>query len=295
MTYQDDFTLSAALTDQAFLEQLSTQGLGALPDLFPVLLNAAMQIERRKDLGAAPHERTPERMGYANGYKDKTFNTRLGQITVAVPNHRKIMGLAKQYTETTHKARYTEAEYFEIERVSEGRWEYVNGQVRLMAGGSDDHAMIPSNIGRLLGNALVPRGSRVYVDNMKLHTGDGVNTFPDVSVVRGDRQYYLGKDHVIINSLLIVEVLSPSTRDYDQGDKFRHYQTLESLQEYLLGEPNTPEVRLYRRREEFWEFREIVGMDGAITLRSVEVSLALAEVYALIEFQPETEPLTGTE
>ena len=87
MTYQDDFTLSAAL-----LEQLSTQGLGALPDLFPVLLNAAMQIERQKHLGAAPHERTEERTGHANGYKDKTLNTRLGQITVAVPQVREVNG-----------------------------------------------------------------------------------------------------------------------------------------------------------------------------------------------------------
>jgi len=87
MTYHDDFTLSAAL-----LEQLSTQGLGALPDLFPVLLNAAMQIERQKHLGAAPHERTQERTGHANGYKDKTLITRLGQITVAVPQVREVNG-----------------------------------------------------------------------------------------------------------------------------------------------------------------------------------------------------------
>ena len=87
MTYHDDFTLSASL-----LEQLSTQGLGALPDLFQVLLNAAMQIERQKHLGAAPQERTPERMGHANGYKDKTLNTRLGQITVAVPQVREVDG-----------------------------------------------------------------------------------------------------------------------------------------------------------------------------------------------------------
>ena len=87
MTYQDDFTLSAAL-----VEQLSTQGLGALPDLFPVLLNAVMQIERQKHLGAAPHERTEERTGHANGYKDKTLNTRLGQITVAVPQVREVNG-----------------------------------------------------------------------------------------------------------------------------------------------------------------------------------------------------------
>ena len=201
------------------------------------------------------------------------------------------MALANQYEQLSETHYYTESEYFEIEHRSEGRWEYVNGHIRLMAGGSDDHAMISSNIGRLLGNALVPRGCRVYVDNMKLHTGDGMNTFPDVSVVCGDRQYYLGKDHVIINPLLIVEVLSPSTRDYDQGDKFRHYQTIDSLQEYLLVEPETPAIRLYTRREGFWEFREIVGLESTFTLQSVEVTLALTEIYALIEFQtkPNTE------
>ena len=87
MTYQNDFTLSAPL-----LEQLSANGLDALPALFQVLLNAAMQIERQKHLGAAPHERTEERMGHANGYKDKTLSTRLGQITVAVPQVREVNG-----------------------------------------------------------------------------------------------------------------------------------------------------------------------------------------------------------
>ena len=88
MTYHDASTLSAPLLDQPFLDQLTTQGLDALPDLFRVLLNAAMQIERQRHLGAAPHERTEGRTGHANGYKDKTLATRLGQITVAVPQVR---------------------------------------------------------------------------------------------------------------------------------------------------------------------------------------------------------------
>lgn len=92
MTHQNEFTLSEALLDQGFLEQLTTSGLDALPALFQVLLNAAMQIERQKHLGAAPHERTEERNGHANGYKDKTLATRLGQITVAVPQVRQVNG-----------------------------------------------------------------------------------------------------------------------------------------------------------------------------------------------------------
>lgn len=83
MTYQSDSTLSLPL-----LEQLAACGMDALPDLFRVLLNAAMQAERQRYLNAQPHERTEERTGHANGFKDKTLATRLGQITVAVPQVR---------------------------------------------------------------------------------------------------------------------------------------------------------------------------------------------------------------
>jgi putative transposase len=83
MNRQEDFTLSEPL-----LEQIAEQGLDALPQAMALLLNAAMRAERQKYLKAAPYERTPERTDYANGYKDKTLTTRLGQITVAVPQVR---------------------------------------------------------------------------------------------------------------------------------------------------------------------------------------------------------------
>jgi transposase-like protein len=83
MTYQSDSTLSAQL-----LEQLSSQGLDALPELFRILINSAMLLERQKFLGAAPHERTENRTGYANGYKDKTLDLRVGRTTVQVPQVR---------------------------------------------------------------------------------------------------------------------------------------------------------------------------------------------------------------
>lgn len=83
MTYQTDSTLS-----ELFLEQLCGQGLDALPELFRVILNSAMQIERQRFLGAAPHERTDQRIGYANGYKDKTLDLRVGRTTVQVPQTR---------------------------------------------------------------------------------------------------------------------------------------------------------------------------------------------------------------
>jgi transposase-like protein len=83
MTYQDDFTLPTEL-----LEQVASEGLDAIPELLRVLVNAAMQVERQKHLGAGPYERSPQRQGHANGYKPKTVTTRLGKITFDVPQVR---------------------------------------------------------------------------------------------------------------------------------------------------------------------------------------------------------------
>src|SRR5215469_8810303 len=118
------------------------------------------------------------------------------------------------------KEAYTEDEYFAFEQVAFGRWEFVTGKIRAMSGGTDDHNTIAVNIGATLRNILAPRGCRVYVADMKIHTGDSVNTFPDVAVVCGPRFYHRGKTDVITNPVLIVEVLSDSTKDYDRTEKF---------------------------------------------------------------------------
>lgn len=194
------------------------------------------------------------------------------------------MALAEQYIEKEH---YTEAEYFEFERTAFGRWEYISGQIRQMSGGTTDHGDISSNLVRVLGNALVPRGCHVYGSDVKMHTGDGINTFPDVSVICGQNRYYLGKKDIVLNPLLIVEVLSPSTRDYDRGEKFGHYRAIETLTDYLLVEQDQAQVMLYTRRTDFWEMRVITGLNGSIFLSSVDVTLSLSDVYALVEFEAE--------
>ncbi len=194
------------------------------------------------------------------------------------------MAPARQYADPyIEKTHYTEAEYFEFEQTAFGRWEYVNGEMRQLSSGSDDHSMIAANVGRALGNVLVPRGDRVYVSNMKVHAG-GVNTFPDVAAVVGPRFYYRGKTDIITNPALVVEVLSPFSKDYDRSEKFDCYWAIEALTDYLLVEQHKARVLLYTRRQDHWDSREVQGLDGAIHLPSVSVTLALADVYALIEF-----------
>jgi len=194
------------------------------------------------------------------------------------------MALAQQYVEKTH---YTEAEYFEFERTAFGRWEHVNGEVRQLSSGTDDHGMIITNLICALGNVLVPQGNRVYMSNMKVHTGNSVNTFPDVMAVIGPRHYHTGRTDIITNPALVVEVLSSVSRDYDRCEKFDCYRTIETLTDYLLVEQDKPSIIFYTRQDDHWEMREVKGLDGAVHLPSVNVTLALRDVYRLIEFGAE--------
>ena len=193
------------------------------------------------------------------------------------------MALPQQYI-AVEKDCYTEDECFEIERKSFERWEYVGGQIRMMSGGKDDHNAISANVTRSLGNALVPKGCRVYGSDMKVHTGYGTNTFTDVSVVCGPRHYHRGRADVITNPILVVEVLSESTEGYDRGEKFDHYQTIPSLTDYLLVAQDEARVMRYTRHDDYWQYQTVMGMNNRIHLPSVDVALALSDIYALIEF-----------
>lgn len=198
------------------------------------------------------------------------------------------MALPHMYAE---KDFYTEDEYFEFERTALGRWEYDNGQIRAMAGGTDDHSMISGTVARLLGNTLIPRGCRVYGSDMKVHCGDGYNTFPDVSVVCGSRDYHRGRNDIILNPVLLVEVLSPSTEAEDRGPKFDHYRSIPTLIDYLLVAQDEARALLLTRRADIWEFRHIAGLESTVFLTSLDVTLALSDIYTLIEFAPAEPPL----
>ena len=196
------------------------------------------------------------------------------------------MALPQRYiVGPTEKEFYTEDEYFEFEQSALGRWEYVGGDIRAMAGGSDDHGAIASNVLGTLHAALLPKGCRVYGSDIKIHCGDGTNTFPDVTVVCGPRQYHRGRTDTIINPVLIVEVLSPSTEGYDRSEKFDHYQTISSLMDYLLVAQDQTRVMRYTRQGDSWEFQSVTDASGSIILPSVDVTLALSDVYALIDFE----------
>lgn len=114
----------------------------------------------------------------------------------------------------------------------------------------------------------------------------GLYTYPDVVVVRDEPQFEDAQGDILLNPTLIVEVLSPSTEDYDRGTKFEHYRTLASLQEYLLVSQDTVHIVHYTRQpENTWMLAETTRLTDTIVLPSIAATLVVAEVYEKVSFE----------
>ena len=191
------------------------------------------------------------------------------------------MALARQYVE---QDRYTEEQYLAWEEDASEKSEFVDGKIRAMSGGSEPHASIPINLGALLWNALRGRGCRVLSSDMKVWTA-GAFYYPDLSVVCGPSIYRGRNKHTVTNPLVVVEVLSPSTEPKDRGEKFIRYQQIETLQSYILVTQTEPRVELFERGEDgHWDYTMITGIDNEIAIRSLNVTVALAEIYDQVDF-----------
>lgn len=186
------------------------------------------------------------------------------------------MGLAQRKPDY-----YTPEEYIEFERKSEVRHEYIDGEIFEMAGAVKRHNLISSNIIRLLGNQLLERECNVYGSDMRVRiTSTGKYTYPDVVAVCGEESFEDDEEDTLLNPMLIVEILSKSTEAYDRGAKFEHYQTVESLQEYILitQEPFRVE-QFVRKNTNVWTYFEFRKPDDVVKLNSIDCELALRDIY----------------
>lgn len=194
------------------------------------------------------------------------------------------MALPQRYVE---KDFYTEDEYLAWEEDALYKSEYVDGQIRAMSGGTDDHGTIAVNIASELRVALRGRGCRVMSSDVKVRVPKGSFRYPDVSVVCGPSHYHGKGRSVITNPVLVVEVLSGSTEATDRGAKLLEYQGIDSLMAYLIVSQKTPLVEQFARGEgAHWDYQAVEGLEGSLTIPALGVTLALAEVYDQIEFRP---------
>ena len=173
-------------------------------------------------------------------------------------------------------------EYLERERKSEERHEYVDGwMIGMAAAASWSHSAIASNIDRELGLQLKGTDCRTASrDIIVPFPGTDRSAYPDLVVVCGGPDLDPERSDRLHNPRVVFKVLSPSTMDYDRGEKFARYRQIDTLQEYLLVAQDVPHVEHYVRQDDgSWRLTDIDGLDATITLPSIEAGLPLSEVY----------------
>lgn len=200
--------------------------------------------------------------------------------------------------------RYTVEEYLRMERASEVRHEYLDGEIFEMAGETVSHGRICTNIIISLGAELRDKGCDIFTKDMKVRSGAlpsprrvmrGLFSYPDLLIVCGTPQFHDEYTDILLNPQVIIEVLSEATEAFDRGEKFQRYREhLPSLTEYIL----VAQVRAYvehftRRSAGRWELVSCEGPDGVLDLSSLDCRLRLAEVYDRVEFPPPTDDTAG--
>ena len=199
------------------------------------------------------------------------------------------------------KDRYTEDDYFALEERSPERWEFLPdgpppphgprlGRIRAMSGGTFDHSAIASNLITTLTNALRGAGirtCRVFNSDFKIHTAEGRNTYPDVGVVCGKPDLYRRRQDILTNPVFVAEVLSPSTESHDRGDKWASYQTIPTLQHYLLVTTTRTRVEVHIRTETNWQLDVYEDIAAQIPLPALGITISVAEVYDQVDFEAE--------
>jgi Uma2 family endonuclease len=159
--------------------------------------------------------------------------------------------------------RLTEEEYLALDRINNFRSEFIHGEMLAMSSGTLGHAGRAFRCGVELGSKLVGRACDVLLADARVRTPiTGSYLSPDVLVVCGEAQTYQGKADILTNPILIIEVLSPSTKNYDREGKFHLYSELDSLQEYLLvhSEPNIDYSS--RQPDNTWTLKDALGLDA---------------------------------
>lgn len=181
-----------------------------------------------------------------------------------------------------------EAEYLTFERDSQIRHEYLDGQVYDMTGASRAHNLICTNIVAALHPQLLQTPCEIYQSDMRVKVAT-LYAYPDVTVACQSPQFADDSFDTLLNPVLLIEVLSPSTEGFDRGAKFQHYREIDSLREYLLVSQSSPRIERYLKQSSgVWTLTDAIEIDASLELESIEALLRLQDVYNKVKFEQET-------
>ncbi|MCI0663726.1 MAG: Uma2 family endonuclease [Acidobacteria bacterium] len=186
------------------------------------------------------------------------------------------------------KLKYTLEEYLELDRNSEERLEFWDGEVFSMSGASRQHDRITGDFVTFLNLKLMERGCEAFTPDMRIKVPSlPPYRYGDVSALCGEAKFeeFDGVD-MLVNPMLIVEVLSKSTEGKDRGDKFSHYKSIPSFCEYLLVAQHRPYVTQYiKKGDGFWLQREYNSLDEVVKIECLDCELAMRDIYRRVKFE----------
>ncbi len=183
------------------------------------------------------------------------------------------------------RKKLTSAEYLALERKAEFKSEFFNGEMFAMAGASRQHNEVKENLIGELFNRLKGSPCRTYSSDQRVKVENtGLYTYPDIIIVCGRPEFDPDDSDTLVNPQVVFEILSDSTERYDRGVKFRHYQNLPSVREYVLVSQKEMVIeRLVRQPDEKWMLTLFEGPTAEFALETVPVRVPLAEIYRDVE------------
>ncbi|MDQ0964941.1 Uma2 family endonuclease [Flavobacterium sp. W4I14] len=184
------------------------------------------------------------------------------------------------------KRRYTIEEYLEMEKTSTVKHEYFQGEVFAMSGASDNHNEIFSNVFIEIGNKLKGKPCRPYGSDKRMNIPENtLFTYPDISIYCNGLIHSDVDEDTSILPTVIIEILSPSTKNYDKGKKFNLYKDIPSLKEYIMIDSESVSIEAYYVNDkQNWALNQHKGISDRLTLVSMGFDIALSDIYEHVRF-----------
>ena len=186
------------------------------------------------------------------------------------------MGAAQAKTDISQE------DYLEAERLATDKHEYFQGEIFAMSAAKKEHNRVFTNIFGSIAPYLNGKKCNIFGSDMRVHVyQNALYTYPDITIVCGKQEYLDKEFDTLLNPKVIIQILSPYTRDYDRGSKFKLYRGIPSLEEYILIDSEHIFIeRFYKSKEEAWTLVEYKTPEDSLTISSIELLLPLEEVYS---------------
>jgi Uma2 family endonuclease len=180
----------------------------------------------------------------------------------------------------SHK-KWTIEEYLEMENEATEKHEYFQGEIFAMSGTKVPHNIITRNLLVILANKMKGTGCQPFGSDLRIHIErNTLFTYPDISIICGDIKTLNDDEWNITNPIVLIEVLSPSTKNYDRGEKFKLYREIDSLKEYVLVDSRSVFIEdFFINDKKNWELKEYKNSGETLQLHALPISVALKEIY----------------